>query len=121
MNRSEHILTCLSEEGIEVAKEISKALRFGLEDKLTLDPDGPRGTTGQSNRDKIRDEFIDMLGAYQKCVSEGIMPDLGLEILDSPIRDRMITKGQRIESYMRHAKRVGSLENAPSLNITSKL
>ena len=32
MNREEHLLTILSEECAEVIKDVSKALRFGLDD-----------------------------------------------------------------------------------------
>jgi len=109
MNRTEHILTVIAEEGGEVAKEISKANRFGIDDQLTLDPYGPRGTTGPTNRAKIEAEFIDMLGAYQLAVDDGILSPLGLDQLPSWVVDRMSAKAGRIEAYMDYAKRVGSL------------
>lgn len=109
MNKSEHLLTIVAEECAEVQKEISKALRFGLDDKLTLDPDGPRGTEGPTNRQKIAEEFLDLLGAYQEAVSEGILPDLMLYSLPLGVVSRMRKKSSRIRSYMRYALRVGTL------------
>lgn len=53
MNATEHLLVCLAEECGEVAKECSKALRFGLDDQVTLNPYGPRGTEGPTVREKI--------------------------------------------------------------------
>lgn len=41
MNTTEHLLTCLGEEGCEISKDVSKSLRFGLDDRNLLDPDGP--------------------------------------------------------------------------------
>lgn len=111
MNRSEHIITVLAEEGGEVSKECHKALRFGLDDQVTLDPYGPRGTTGPTNRAKIEAEFIDMLGIYQMAVAEGLLPDLGLTDLPYWVCQRMIAKAQRVEAYMAYASRIGALEN----------
>lgn len=110
MNRTEHILTCLSEEGGEVGKEVSKALRFGLDDQLTMDPNGPRGTEGPTNRQKIAGEFVDMLGVYQKLVKEGVLPDLGLDRLPVDILERMNRKSEKVESYIGYAKRVGTID-----------
>lgn len=109
MNRIEHILTCLGEEGGEVAKEVCKALRFGLDDQLTIDPHGPRGTEGPTNRQKIAGEFVDMLGVYQKLVREGVLPDLGLDRLPHNILDQMLRKSDKVESYIGYAKRVGTV------------
>lgn len=111
MNRTEHILVCIAEEGGEVAKEVSKALRFGLDDQLTLDPHGPRGTEGPTNRAKITTEFIDMLGAYQLAVMEGILPDIGLSRLPADTKHLMTIKAAKIRSYMDYAARVDALSD----------
>lgn len=110
MNRTEHILSVIAEEGGEVAKEISKANRFGLDDQLTTDPHGERGTTGPTNREKIQAEFIDMLGAYQLAVKAGIMPSLGLDQLPPWVVEKMASKVARVEAYMVYAVRVGALQ-----------
>lgn len=103
MNITEHLLTCLSEECQEVAKECSKALRFGLEDQVTLDPTGPRGTQGPTNQEKLVDELNDLMGTIQKLVQRGVIP----ANWSNPFKQQ--AKGSRIEMYMSYACRVGSL------------
>lgn len=110
MNTTEHLLTCLAEEGGEVGKECHKALRFGLDDQVTLDPHGPRGTTGPTNRAKIRMEFIDMLGTYQILVKAGVLEDLGLDTLPYWVTRLMEKKAERVSAYMDYAGRVGALQ-----------
>jgi hypothetical protein len=111
MNRTEHILTVLGEEGGEVAKETSKALRFGLMDQVTMNPNGPRGTEGPTNADKIAAELIDMLGVYQMAVNDGLVVDIGLDALPEDVRALMKKKAAKVESFMLYAQRVGALEN----------
>jgi len=68
MTENEHILTTLGEEGVEISKEVSKALRFGLDDIDPRDPQGP------SNKGKIIDEINDLLGVVDLLVERGILP-----------------------------------------------
>ena len=110
IGRKEHILVCIAEECGEISKECHKSLRFTLEDQVTMNPSGPRGTEGPTNRDKIVDEFIDLLGAYQKAVDEGILPPLGLNELPPHVIERMKWKGEKIEAYMEYAIRVGAMD-----------
>lgn len=111
MNATEHLLACLAEECGEVAKEVSKSLRFGLDDKVTMDPHGPRGTEGPDNRRKIADEMVDLLAVYQMCVSARILPDLGISTTHTEVIRRVVKKQKKVEAYMDYARRVGSLEN----------
>ena len=105
MNVTEHLLTCLAEEGGEVSKECHKALRFGLDDKLTLDPHGPRGTQGLTNREKLIDELNDLLGVVMMLTDRGIIPK---DWQDPAKQD---AKTHKVARYMDYALRVGSLVN----------
>lgn len=105
MNATNHLLTVLAEEGGEVAKECHKALRFGLDDKVTLDPGGPRGTTGPTNREKIICELNDVLGVAQMLVENGILPS---DWQDQAAQEQ---KKRKVSRYMDYARRVGALES----------
>lgn len=104
MNVHEHILTVLMEECAEVAKECSKALRFGLDDKVTMNPDGPRGTEGPTNREKLSDELNDLIGVTHMLIHEGILPP---EWQDA---EKQVRKGAKVARFMRYAMNVGSLQ-----------
>ncbi|MCW1887685.1 hypothetical protein OKA04_23310 [Luteolibacter flavescens] len=110
MDRIEHLLTCLAEECGEVAKECCKALRFGIYDQLTIDPNGPRGTEGPTNRAKIAAEMVDLIAIYQMCVDMEILPDLGLSMSMETIREKASLKKSKVEAYMHYARRVGALK-----------
>ena len=105
MNYTEHLLTCAAEECGEVAKEIHKALRFGLDDKVTLDPNGSRGTVGPTNREKIVEELNDLIGVVRMLETSGILPS---DWQNAEQQDRKRTK---ISNYMGYARRVGTLVN----------
>lgn len=98
MNRSEHLLTCLSEECIEVAKDIHKALRFGLDDRNVMNPTGP------TNRERIIQELNDLEAVLRMCQSEGILPE--------QFRDEkaMESKRHKVEKFIEYAKDQGALQ-----------
>jgi NTP pyrophosphatase (non-canonical NTP hydrolase) len=103
MNATEHLLTVLGEECGEIAKEVSKSLRFGLDDKLTLDPDGPRGTEGPTNREKIVSELNDLVGVVRLLVAhEIISPDWS-----TPSKQE--AKMKKVVAYMGYARKTGAL------------
>jgi NTP pyrophosphatase (non-canonical NTP hydrolase) len=104
MNRLEHLLACLAEESCEIAKEAHKAQRFTIDDRVTLDPHGPRGTTGPTTRDKIVDELNDLMGVVSMLVAEGALPADWYRV------DHQARKMKRVEAYMVYAQRVGALE-----------
>ena len=100
MNRTEHLLTVLSEECIEVAKEVSKALRFGLDDFM---PDPPLNGT-ISNRQRIAEELRQVMAMADWLHEEGVLPFI------FPDRD----KRERVERYMEYARASGALSPIPS-------
>lgn len=108
MNRNEHILTVVAEEGAELSKEISKALRFGLTDVYSRIVEGELEDP-RTVKEKIRDEFIDLLGAYQKAVEEGLLLGVGLSELPKSVLDRIYVKGDKIEAYMQYSVTRGTL------------
>lgn len=103
MNVTEHLLACLAEECGEVAKECHKSLRFGIDDKVTLDPLGPRGTEGPTNREKIISELNDLLGVVRLMEDFGILPPLWCDT------QRQIEKTHKVRRFMGYAVKVGAL------------
>lgn len=96
MNRQEHLLTILSEECGEIAKEISKGLRFGLDDH--------HPTQVGTNAEKINLEYNDLVAVFEMLNDEGI-----LEVkLDPELIKR---KKERVEKYLLYAKERGTLKD----------
>lgn len=104
MNSTEHLLVCLGEECNEIAKECAKALRFGLDDKVTLDPHGPRGTEGPTNREKISDELNDLMGVVNLLVHRGVIPE------DWEDKGKQTAKINKVRRFMDYANLVGALD-----------
>lgn len=99
MNRAEHIIETLGEEGAEVAQRTSKANRFGLRE---IQPEQPH-----NNAQRIQEEVYDLLGTYGMAVSEGLLPPLDL----SPENMRLVTarKSAKIERFMEISRQQGVL------------
>jgi len=108
MNTTEHLLTCLAEECAKVAKEVGKALRFGLQDQVTMDPSGPRGTEGPTNAEKVASELCDLFAVAQMLTDLGVIPGPWYSA------EKAQAKKRKVEAYMGYALRVGSLENIKS-------
>lgn len=104
MNKTEHLLTCLSEECAEITKDCSKALRFGLDDKLTMNPSGPRGVVGPTNLEKIVDELNDLLGVVLILESMGVVP-MGWNDLE-----KQQLKIRKVLSFLEYSRSVGTLQ-----------
>lgn len=104
MNVFEHILEVFGEECIEVAKEVCKSKRFGLDDRLTRNPHGPRGTEGPTNREKIVNELNDLVAVIRLMVH--------LEMIPENWQDKIAQqqKVDKVADFMDYAERVGALE-----------
>lgn len=97
MNRKEHLITILGEEGVEVSQRCSKAVRFGLTE---VQP-------GQSldNAERIRGEYIDLLAVMEMLVEEGHV--LPVHYTDRPAID---AKKAKIEKFLVYSREQGTLE-----------
>lgn len=99
MNRSEHLLTCLSEECAEVAQRVSKALRFGLKEVQSGQP--------LSNEGRIIDELLDLAAVVRILQDEGVITRFTLTEEDIEL------KRAKIERYMSISVAQGVLEPTP--------
>ena len=93
MTREEHLLVILGEECVEVVKEVSKALRFGLNDK--------EPGQNKTNRERITDEFNDVFAVVKMLIDEGILKNEELLTTHS-----LETKIQKVEHYLKYSKSV---------------
>lgn len=98
MNVVEHLLTCLAEEGGEVAKECCKILRFGLDDYCPYDPEQT------PNRVRLVNELNDLLGVVLLLVEEGVLPE-GWED-----RGAQYKKMKKVVRHMGYAETAGALQ-----------
>ncbi len=100
MNANEHLLTTLAEECAEVAKDVSKALRFGVNDT------GPGGC--MTNEECIVSEIIDVLAMVEMLQEARVitMPSM------SEIQRRMDRKKAKVMKFMEYARQQGALDGA---------
>jgi len=96
MNRREHLLVVLSEECSEITKEVSKALRFGLDDHNPNDPT-------QNNAQRITKEVADFMGILEMLYDESV--------IDRPILFDIEEKKKKVEYFLKYAASKGSLNN----------
>lgn len=86
MTEREHLLVCLNEEAVEIAKDTSKALRIGL-----------------TNVEKVRAELNDLLGVARMLVQAGVLPD------DWQDTEAQCQKIEKVNNFMRYARTKGAL------------
>lgn len=99
MTENEHRLNLLAEECIEVAHQVHKALRFGLDH---TDP-----KQDLTNREIITVEYHDILAVLNMLEIFGI---LNLKI--DP--NRLKIKKEKIEEFIRLSKHLGTIEHLTS-------
>jgi len=100
MNKQEHLLVIFEEELIELsmemlslAQQVSKALRFGINEQR----DFPT-----TNLERIESEWNDLLGSIEKLRSVGIELKPDLNAIDKKI--------QKIDKYCSYAKKIGTIK-----------
>jgi len=98
MNRQEHLLTILGEECSELHQEISKALRFGINERRDL---------STSNLERMQKEFNDLL-AMIEMVNDELIKDKSPKIL---YLNRTLTEAkiEKVEKYLLYSKECGTL------------
>ena len=97
MDRREHLLTCLAEECTEVGQRVAKALRFGLDEIQAGQP--------LTNRQRIAEEYRDLVAVANILVEEGI-----LAVHEMAVRQKDVeAKRGKIERFMEISRREGVL------------
>ena len=102
MNYEEYLLTCASEECVEISKEIHKALRFGMDDY------NPEDIQKRPNKLLMVLEFIDMIATFDLLQEGGILNmDAILEeySLGTEYPNLIDKKKQKIKDYWNHSKK----------------
>lgn len=92
----EHLLVCLNEECVEVAKRCDKALRFGLDD---TDPTIPGAPT---ERARIFEELQHVIAVFEMLTAAGALP----LALDRTVID---AKKEKVLRFMEYARNRGAL------------
>ena len=97
MNRKEQLLVILAEECSEVIKDVTKSLRFGLEDI------NPKDNEKNENRKNLINELSDLIAVAEMLVDEGFIDDY-LDI------EKIQKKQEKVEKYLKYSESVGTLE-----------
>lgn len=87
MNIEQYLLTCLGEEGVEIAHSASKANRFGLDDVWPGKP--------TTNRTDLVAEFNDLVAVMELLQANGILSNAPL--ID---RDKVEAKKDKLSRMM---------------------
>lgn len=99
------ILLLLMEECNELSQIVSKALRFGMDEKH---PE-MKGT----NVERIQEEFIDVVAIYNLCVKEGFIPRIG----PAEMEDRELNKQIKVQRYLGYSSQCGTITEDQSAEI----
>lgn len=105
MNVTEHLLTCLAEEGGELTQAATKSLRFGLQDI------GPG--LEQTNKERLEAEIADLLGVVELLQQ--------YRIIGAISENAIAQKRVKVRTYMDYAVKVGTLtdHNTPERKETA--
>ena len=94
MNRSEYLLTCLSEECAEVAQRVAKAQRFGLSEV--------QKGHDVNNAYRILDEYSDLVSVMAILIEDGILPEVVVT------QFTIDAKRKKIEKYLEISRQQGT-------------
>lgn len=106
MTRTEHLLTCVAEECLEVAQRATKALRFGLSE---VQPGQPL-----NNAQRIAEELIDLFAVLRMLEAEDgvrLLPGVSVITYDSAAQAGMEAKMSKVESFLRLSHSCGTLDS----------
>lgn len=98
MKAHEHLLACLAEEAAEVIQDVSKSLRFGLDD-VYLNQTEPKLT----NKERLINELNDLFGVINVLEDEGILPRGWYNL------DKQRKKEEKVRKFILYSKEVGAL------------
>jgi len=97
MNRVDHLLAVLAEESGEIVQDAMKALRFGL--------DGTSPITKESNRNRLIQEYNDLLAVVEMLQEEGVFPE------DIRNQNHIDEKKDKVEAYLNCSLKLGRLKD----------
>lgn len=97
MNRQQMLLTCLGEEGSEVAQQCPKAIRFGMDEVK------PGLSVEETNEARLVAEIVDLIAVAQML---NIMPDID----DSWTQTCIRIKKEKVEKYLAYSAKCGVYE-----------
>lgn len=95
MNKNEHLLTILTEECGEVIKEVTKSLRFGLNDHPPYN--------NKTNKEKLESEIADLYGVVELLVENNIISEIN--VVD------IFNKKAKVAKWMSYSENIGTLVN----------
>jgi hypothetical protein len=98
MNRTEYLLTCLSEECAEVQKNVGKALRFGLNTRY-------KGSGSGINAQKITRELIDIDAIVSMLIGDKVLKPIDYNNFGK----FQIAKIKKVERLMSCSRQTGNL------------
>jgi len=96
MNELEYVLTCVSEEAVEVSQRCAKALRFGISETQPGQP--------LTNEDRLWGEVADLQGALEMLIE--------LRGGGNITREQVDAKKVRIEEFSRYSSDLGCLQRS---------
>lgn len=97
MNREEYLMQKLSEECIEVSKEISKLLCFGFNERMNEET--------PTNIERVIHEINDLFATIEYLQENKLLPE---KITD---RDKMELKKIKIYKYMLYSYSIGIIKD----------